>query len=1127
MRPETEKQIISPELIARAKAGDQAAYTELYERTYPALYRTICAMTRDEDTAWDILQETYLRAFQNLDKLGANEAFVSWLRRIAVNETTRRMSRRMPVSFSELSGEEEDDVAEIPDLRPESQPELVIDQQETSRLVREIMADLPEQQRLIVGMRYYEDLSVKEIADLLQLAPGSVKTQLFRGRKSVEARVRELERQGVKLYGLSPIAFLVTLLRRLEPSETVGRATLARTLTEAGLSAGAKAAGTAGAGKTITAMTASQALRHGLGAKVAAGLLSVALVGGGIWGGSKLLGSEQPTAPFQPTETRMIVSAESAASAVSEETVTEPGDARPGKPGQPVDPETEAELRALLDDQKAVSPKMGHYIRALSSQYAEPMDADLNRLFLDFYGTPSGKELEALKTAHAANTVTGREWDPSWDSREWSIVTRNEADTVLTELFGINLEDYSRGNGVDLAAVLGPAWTYLPDYDCYYANLYSFPENTGLRSIQIQEILQADEGRILVNYCYADSDGLEHWNLGEEMTAALRFSEGRYQILSNQSRQTALPAPASNSMESTESAMTEPSEAPLPEKLSGNCGDDLTWRFDPDTGTLHIEGSGDMEDYCNYEEHENNKTEWDALNSRIRMIELPEGLTGIGGSAFEYCTALTNVTIPASVKTIGDSAFYGCASLTNVTIPAGVAEIGYNVFGSCGALTAIDVASGNPRYTSLDGVLFDKQWGENELDLLQYPGGKKDTSYTMPENAAHIDLSAFSNSYLTSITLSENFGDISNDISNMISYMFDDCTALTELHVASGNSKCSSIDGVLFDKDQTVLIYYPAARRNETYTVPNGVQYIGENSFMECAALKHISIPDSVTDIGYGAFWGNSSLENVTIPGSVNRVGDYAFKCCTALKRVEFQEGVTEIGFGVFDECTALTEVTVPASVTRLGGEDWGCSYAFHGCASLTNIQVAPGNQNFSSADGVLFDKNQETLYRYPARKQGASYVIPDGVKTIDVRAFEGCAFLTDVTIPDSVTYIGVLAFADCNMLTHVTIPAGVTTIDYEAFRDCTALTEVTIPDSVTNIRKEAFVGCASLKSVTIPASVTEIGEYSFGYSDIQWSYNFESVQAASKVEGFTIYGEAGSEAQRYAEENGFIFKAV
>ena len=240
----SEQAIISPELTARAKAGDQAAYTELYEKTYAALYRTICSMTRDEDTAWDILQESYLRAFQNLEKLDANEAFLPWLRRIAVNETARVMGRRMPVTFTDLS-DEDGELPEIPDLRLEAQPELVMDQQETSRLVREIMADLPEQQRLIVGMHYYEELSVKEIAELLKLAPGTVKAHLYSGRKNVESRVRALERQGVKLYGLSPIAFLVALLRRMEPSEHVGRAALAKTLTEAGLSAGAKAAGAA------------------------------------------------------------------------------------------------------------------------------------------------------------------------------------------------------------------------------------------------------------------------------------------------------------------------------------------------------------------------------------------------------------------------------------------------------------------------------------------------------------------------------------------------------------------------------------------------------------------------------------------------------------------------------------------------------------------------------------------------------------------------------------------------------------------------------------------------------------------------------------------------------------------
>ena len=845
MRPETntERQIISPALTARAKAGDQAAYTELYERTCPALYRTICSMTRDEDTAWDILQESYLRAFQSLNKLDANEAFVPWLRRIAVNETARRMARRTPVSFAELGGEDDDEMPELPDLRPESQPELAIDQQETSRLVQEIMAELPEQQRIIVGMRYYEELSVKEIAELLQLAPGTVKAHLYSGRKNVETRVRALERQGVKLYGLSPIAFLAALLRRMEPEAAAERAVMGNVL------AHAPAAGAAGAAK-VTAMTAGQHMLHDLAAKLAAGVLCVGLIGGGLWAGSRAL--QRP-----------------------EQTV---GDPRPTE-------------------------------------------------------------------------------------------QRTEQPTVVQT--------------VSIDTAIEPTVTEPPETE----------------------------------------------------------------------------------PNATEPEVTEPevTEAPLPETLSGECGENLRWSFDPETGALRFEGSGEMNDYY----LEGFYPEWARLLKRIRSIELPEGLTSIGGSAFEYCTALTEVTIPDSVTSIGEGAFNSCSSLT-----------------------AIHVGADNPNYCSVDGVLFNKE----QTGLIQYPCGKQDASYVIPEGVRHVSRRAFAGcKYLKEATIPASLLYIEQYV-----LPFDGCESLTDILVAPTNMMFSSLDGVLYDKSQTSLLEYPCGKQDASCVLPDGLQYIGCDAFGDCTFLREITMPDTV-----------------------EQIEDYAFSRCTGLTKVRFSKGLVQIGFCAFEGCSALTEVTLSDQVAEIEG------MAFNGCTSLTGYQVAPGNQNFSSVDGVLFDKNQETLYRYPARKQGASYVIPDGVKTIDARAFEGCAFLTDVTIPDSVTYIDGLAFADCNMLTHVTIPAGVTTIDYDVFRDCTALTEVTIPDSVTNIESEAFAGCTSLKSVTIPASVTEIGEYSFGYSDIQWSYNFESAQAASKVEGFTIYGEAGSEAQRYAEKNGFPFKAV
>ena len=176
------------QLVAKAKTGDQAAFSELYDRTSTELYRSIRAMTRDEDLSWDIQQDSYLRAFQSLDKLENDEAFLPWLRRIAANVTATKMSKRLPVTFTDLTGDDGDDaIPELPDLNAANQPELSLDRKETSRLVKEILSRLPEGQQMVLGMRYYDELSVKEIAALLKLSDGTVKAALFQGRKKVEA----------------------------------------------------------------------------------------------------------------------------------------------------------------------------------------------------------------------------------------------------------------------------------------------------------------------------------------------------------------------------------------------------------------------------------------------------------------------------------------------------------------------------------------------------------------------------------------------------------------------------------------------------------------------------------------------------------------------------------------------------------------------------------------------------------------------------------------------------------------------------------------------------------------------------------------------------------------------------
>lgn len=297
-KKETQKEQIPPELVAKAKAGDQAAFSELYQQTSTVLYRSIRSMVHDEDLAWDILQDSYLRAYKSLDQLENNAAFLSWLRRISVNVTATQMSKRLPTPFSSLSGEDGEQ-PELPDLSVDTQPELALDKKETSRLVQEILAELSEEQQLIIGMRYYEELSVKEISELLKIAPGTVRAQLFRGRKRVETAVRALEKKGVKLYGLSPLPFFLALLRQTEPAKDAARAARKAVLAKTAESGIAQAA-------TITAYSSGHVLR-GMLAKLALGILAVGVVGCGIWACGKLLYRDVPVFPYQPSGTEAIL----------------------------------------------------------------------------------------------------------------------------------------------------------------------------------------------------------------------------------------------------------------------------------------------------------------------------------------------------------------------------------------------------------------------------------------------------------------------------------------------------------------------------------------------------------------------------------------------------------------------------------------------------------------------------------------------------------------------------------------------------------------------------------------------------------------------------------------------------
>ena len=405
-------------------------------------------------------------------------------------------------------------------------------------------------------------------------------------------------------------------------------------------------------------------------------------------------------------------------------------------------------------------------------------------------------------------------------------------------------------------------------------------------------------------------------------------------------------------------------------------------------------------------------------------------MTDYSYSSSPFCndTKIKVVTIDYGVTSIGKYAFRSCKNLTSVTMPNSLTSIGENSFDAC-------------------------------IDL---------TSMIIPDSVKSIGEHAF---YTCTSLKNVTIGNSLNMISN---FVFVGCNSLENIMVDENNLNYSSIDGVLFNKKKTELILYPVGNSRNAYSIPNSVTSIGYYAFWGCTNLRNIKIPNNVESIGDYAFYNCTSLTSVTIPNSVTSIGNDAFYGCSSLTSVTIPNSVTSIGNNAFYGCLSLTSVTIPDSVTSIGYS------ALSSCTSLTSIEVSYDNENYSSVDGVLFDKDKTKLIQYPAGSNRTIYSIPNSVISIGSDAFVGCTSLTSVTIPNSVTSIGGSAFSGCTNLTSITIPDSVTSIGSYAFEDCTSLTSVTIGNSVTSIGGSAFSGCTNLTSITIPDSVTSIGSYAF-----------------------------------------------
>jgi len=289
----------------------------------------------------------------------------------------------------------------------------------------------------------------------------------------------------------------------------------------------------------------------------------------------------------------------------------------------------------------------------------------------------------------------------------------------------------------------------------------------------------------------------------------------------------------------------------------------------------------------------------------ITSLTLSEGVRTVGESSFSRCINLSSITLPQSLSSIGAQAFYDCTGVTTLTVPDNVTEIEYEAFYNIFNVAYNGNATGSP-------------WGAKNIN------GVID---------GYLLFNADKTAILDCREEAEGVISIPATVTSIGDEAFDDCLGITAFRADEQSATYSSLDGVLYNKNLTKLIFYPSGKTD-----------------------KEFYMPDFVTSIGRKAFYSPKHLEKVVLSHNLTAVGEYmTFYSCPALKTVIIPNGITSLGVGAFYVCPELNDLVLPSSITSIGMYGL-CYYGFKQTSTLVCEAVNPPTCNDYAFAGAYPD---------------------------------------------------------------------------------------------------------------------------------------------------------------------------